>query len=250
MKEISIIIATFNAEQYIGRCLDSIVSQKNDNVELIIIDGQSKDNTVNIIKTFNNSVDIIVSEPDLGIYDAWNKGIKLASGKWIQFIGADDVLVSGAVDSFHNIINANNDRNDVDLISARCKYVKENGDFLRYYGETYTWGKFKRYMCIAHGASLHNKNLFNEVGTYNINFKICSDYELLLRKKSSLQVLYIDTVILQMQTGGMSFSLNAIKETFKIRNYHQTVPLLYNIFIFIKGILVFLIRKFQWRHVY
>ena len=91
-KIISIIIATYNAEKTLKRCLNSIVSQKKDQLELLIIDGCSTDRTMDIVREFAESIDVIVSEVDKGIYDAWNKGIRLATGEWIMFLGADDYL--------------------------------------------------------------------------------------------------------------------------------------------------------------
>ena len=96
-KKISIIIATFNASATIKRCLDSIVPQLTEECELVIIDGGSKDSTNEIIDSYGDKIAIHVSEPDKGIYDAWNKGIRLSSGEWVAFIGADDVLLSGAL---------------------------------------------------------------------------------------------------------------------------------------------------------
>ena len=91
-KIISIIIATYNAEKTLKRCLNSIVSQKKDQLELLIIDGCSTDRTMDIVREFAESIDVIVSEVDKGIYDAWNKGIRLATGEWIMFLGVSIYL--------------------------------------------------------------------------------------------------------------------------------------------------------------
>ena len=93
MKKISIIIATYNAEKTLQRCFDSIRNQKNEKIELIVIDGNSNDNTLSIIESNADIVDYYVSESDKGIYDAWNKGVKVSTGEWIEFLGADDKLL-------------------------------------------------------------------------------------------------------------------------------------------------------------
>lgn len=103
-KIISIIIATYNAEKTLKRCLNSIVSQKKDQLELLIIDGCSTDRTMDIVREFAESIDVIVSEVDKGIYDAWNKGIRLATGEWIMFLGADDYLLEGAMNVYWNYL--------------------------------------------------------------------------------------------------------------------------------------------------
>ncbi|MBP9970812.1 MAG: glycosyltransferase, partial [Paludibacteraceae bacterium] len=98
--KISIIIATYNASKTLNRCLDSIVSQKNSEVELIIIDGGSTDETLSVINSYSSDIDYVLSEKDNGLYDAWNKGIKAAKGDWIMFLGADDQLLSNALEKY------------------------------------------------------------------------------------------------------------------------------------------------------
>ena len=118
MKEISIIIATINASKTIKRCLDSIIIQKEPSVEIIIIDGLSTDSTEEIVQTYGNEIDIFISESDLGIYDAWNKGISVSSGNWIMFVGADDILLPNSIKEIFQFISLNN-VNEIDYISAK-----------------------------------------------------------------------------------------------------------------------------------
>lgn len=242
--DISIIIATYNSADTLERCLDSIVSQKNNRVELIIIDGLSKDGTIEIIKNYGEQIDYYISENDRGVYDAWNKGLAIAKGNWVEFIGSDDMLLPQSIDAFFDIIDSN-DLDNIDLISAKNEYVDQAGTFLRYYGEPFIWKKYRKYMTIAHGSTLHNRNLFNEVGSYNLKFSICGDYELIIRKKS-IKSIHVERAILRMQTGGMSFTLKGIIEAFKIRKYHKTVPIQINLYLFVKGIIGFWIRKIKW----
>jgi glycosyltransferase involved in cell wall biosynthesis len=246
MKIISIIIATYNAERYIERCINSIVQQKNDKIELIIIDGLSVDNTTQIIERYNEQIDCFISEKDSGIYDAWNKGLEYASGKWIQFIGADDILLPGSINAYLYFLETHNTDN-IDFISAKSEYVNSRGKLLQYIGQAYTWEKFRRYMCISHGSTLHNKNMFRETGKYNTCFKICADYELLLRKKDKINTLFFNQFVIRMQTGGLSFSLNGQLETYRIKQFHHTIPEILNIYYLIRGIIGFIIKKIIWR---
>jgi glycosyltransferase involved in cell wall biosynthesis len=92
---ISIVIVTYNASKYLQACLDSINKQSFKNIEILIIDGASKDSTVEIIKNNEARIDFWLSESDNGIYDAMNKGIRYSKGKWVLFLGADDLLLEG-----------------------------------------------------------------------------------------------------------------------------------------------------------
>lgn len=159
--KISIIIATYNASKTLKTCLDSIVPQLCTEAELIIVDGASKDNTNDIIKSFGDNVSVHISEPDKGIYDAWNKGVALSHGEWVMFIGADDILLSNAVSTYLNTIKNTADIDSYDYICAHNEYVNEEGKLLKVLGEEPKWRKMRKGMAAAHVASLHNKhNLF------------------------------------------------------------------------------------------
>ncbi|MHA4741413.1 glycosyltransferase family 2 protein [Dyadobacter sp. MSC1_007] len=244
---ISIIIATYNADKTLMQCLESIVSQKNDNVELILIDAKSKDKTCEIIKSFSDKIDYFISENDQGVYDAWNKGIKVARGRWIMFLGADDKLLPNAIDSYLNYLEST-DSSEFDYISARNEFINDRGRLLKIVGNGAQWSLMKNGMSAAHVASLHNKrNLFDTVGLYNLNYKICSDYEMLLRKKDNLKTGFLNTTIAQMKAGGISFSTKAIKESYKIRELHRTVSRIKNLLLYFRDLLgyaSFRLRKF------
>lgn len=189
--KISIIIATWNAAETLKNCFDSIVPQLTDETELIIVDGGSKDETNDIVRSYGDKVSVHISEPDKGIYDAWNKGVKVAKGDWVMFVGADDVLLSGAIETYLNTIRITENIDSYDYICAHNEYVDKKGKLLKILGDKPTWKAQRRGMTAAHVASLHNrKNLFETIGGYNLDFKICADYELLLRKKQNLRFLY------------------------------------------------------------
>lgn len=231
---ISIIIATYNAEKTLNRCLNSIIPQLNEECEVVIIDGNSKDKTNEIIKSYKGSIAYSISEPDKGIYDAWNKGIKAAKGKWIAFIGADDILLPNALQEYLSLIRKTPNIDSYDYICAQNEYVDNNGKLLMILGNPPEWKFMRKKMVAAHVASLHNKqNLFKKNGEYDLNFKICADYELLVRKHNNLKYIFIPKHIARMQAGGMSLSTKAVKETYKIRQKHKTLPSLLNCIYFI-----------------
>lgn len=200
---ISIITSTFNAHKVLERCIESVLAQDYPNIEYIIIDGGSSDNTVSIIQKFAHKVSYWSSEPDSGIYDAWNKGLSRANGDWIGFLGADDVYLPDAISSYVKYINKSFDQN-LDFISSKVQLVNEMGEAGRVIGNLWEWDKFKRFMNTAHVGSLHSKNFFDRYGLYNLNFKIVGDYEMLLRANKNLRAGFLDQITAKMQTGGIS----------------------------------------------
>lgn len=221
---ISIITATYNAGEVLEDSIKSVLSQNYSNIEYIIIDGGSTDNTLNIINKYKESISYWISEPDCGIYDAWNKGIRLAKGDWIAFLGADDIYVPDAISSYVKLINCSNE--NTEFISSRVELIDLNKNKLRVIGKQWNWADFKIYMSVAHVGSMHSKRLFKKYGNYDLDFKIVGDYEMLLRSKGELRARYLDQVTVKMQLGGVSNqSSGVLKEVFKaklklgIRNY-------------------------------
>ena len=241
---ITIIIATYNAANTIKRCIDSIISQKTADVELIVVDGNSTDNTVEILKSYGNDIDLIISEKDKGIYDAWNKRIKNASGDWIMFLGADDTLIENALNSYITFITESV-TSDVDYLCSKNEYLSTQSVFIKHIGKPYIWSVQLHKMDVAHVASLHNRNLFKEVGVYDLRYPICADYELLLRKKENLKTCFFDSVVARMQIGGVSFSVKAIKEAYHIRKQHKTISGNLNRGIFLWQVFVFYMSRLK-----
>lgn len=239
--KISIIIATYNAGKTLQRCLDSIAQQKTDDIELLVIDGNSKDDTIDIIKRNQTVIDQWVSEPDKGVYDAWNKGIKLAKGQWIQFLGADDMLLAGAMAFYLDYLKHEPELERCDIVFGQCWLMNEQGAKIRKFGDEYSWEQFRHFMRQSHGSALHNRHLFEEVGLFSLQFRICADYELLLRKK--LNTKYVDREIFAMQIGGMSNSVAGLIDTFRVKQYRKSAPTICNIYYLVKGIIGYYFKK-------
>ena len=238
---ISIIIATYNAGKTLGQCLESIIPQKGEEIELIIIDGNSTDNTLSIIKQYQEHIDYYISELDKGIYDAWNKGIIASSANWIMFLGADDELKPGALNDYINYISGTEDIDSFDYICAQNEYVRFDGSFIKIIGKEPSWKNMRYYMAAAHVASLHNrKKLFDEVGLYNTQYSICADYELLLRKRDVLKYRFLPGHIMaKMREGGKSMSSRALFQTFQIRKEHHTLTGIINLVTLLKSLLFY-----------
>lgn len=209
---VSVIIATFNCADTVGAAVESVIRQTYVNIELLVIDGGSKDGTLAELARFAGRIDRIVSETDDGIYDAWNKGVKLAGGEWICFIGADDVLMETAIEEYVRFIDKSG--RGLKYVSSQVNLVKGNGEG-RVIGEAWHWSVFRRFMNVAHVGSFHHRTLFQEYGFFDTSYKICGDYELLLRPKSRLLAGYFPSVTAKMAAGGISqSSLRLFRETY------------------------------------
>lgn len=208
----TIVVATYNAESCLEGLLHSIRPQKNQDVELIIIDGGSNDNTVSIIETHNEIIDFWISEPDKGIYDAWNKGIKYSNGDWILFLGADDFLSEDSITIYNNFLSSSSFSPDLEYICAKVQMLNSAGDSIWVNGDRWGWPQFQKKMTVAHPGSLHSRKLFETYGLYDLNYKISGDYELLLRPRNKLKAAYINNITAKMTEGGVSDSWNGIKE--------------------------------------
>ncbi len=219
---ITIVVATYNSAKTLERCLDSIVPQLNNDCELIVIDGGSKDGTVDIIKEYSNHIAYTISEPDKGVYDAWNKAIPKARGQWITFIGSDDIMLPGAIDLYREFFKTNGI--DFDLISAKLHFVNKEGEIIRDVGEPFDWYKLvNRKLSLAHPGLLHNKRCFEKFGLFDIQYKICGDSEFLQRLGKDLKSGYINDFLVNMTEGGLSDSIDVLHEAFLIRYRNHSI---------------------------
>ena len=171
---ISVIVPVFNDEKRIARCIQSVKNQKYINLELIVIDGGSVDNTLNIIKQNNNKIDFWISEKDKGIYDAFNKGLNLYKGDLIGFVNSDDVLLPNAIEILVDYYNRYKDK---DFFFGS---VKKHWAILYGYKPWkifYTWGFYS-----SHSTGFYIKREAAKiVGTYNTKYKYSADYDYFYR---------------------------------------------------------------------
>lgn len=232
---ITIICATYNAAGTLDDFFSSVRKQTCKDFELIMIDGASSDNTNQIIENNQDIISNYISEPDNGIYDAWNKGIKMASNDWICFVGADDIILPDFVKIYSDTIESNRNQ-DLDYISSKVNYIDSKGRTIFTMGKEWKWKEFRWRMTTAHVGSLHHKNLFREVGYYNTDYKIVGDYELLLRKKDRLSAIYVDRFTINMRAGGVSISLAALKERYRAQRRTAKLNILETSLLFIYGV--------------
>lgn len=202
--KISLITVTRNAEATIQRCIESVLSQDYPNVEYIVIDGLSTDGTVKIVNQYKVQISHFVSEPDSGIYDAMNKGIKIATGDIVGILNADDCFADKTV--LREVAKAFRD-NQIDALYGNLEYVKPGGNIIRRWKSgSYKVGSFNWGWMPPHPTFYCKRLVFNDLGYYDQAFGTAADYELMLRfmHLNKLCVFYLNKVMVKMNTGGAS----------------------------------------------
>jgi len=198
---ISIVVATYNAARTLDRCLASVIAQRFRGWELIVVDGASNDGTQAIIDRYANVIAWRVSEPDGGIYDAWNKGISVARGEYVCFLGADDTYVD--VDALQAIVDATGDRS-FDLVSSRGRIVDVYGKEKGAHGAAWNFRRVGRRMPVCHPGLWHARALFNQYGAFDATYRITGDLDFLLRLPESTRALHLDRITVNVEDAGVS----------------------------------------------
>ncbi len=216
LQKISIITVCYNAQKTIEKTIQSVVNQSYKNIEYIIIDGQSNDKTLSILKLFQSKISKLVSESDSGIYNAMNKGINYASGEYLLFLNSDDYLLSHTV--IENYMTKINEAKQADIFY---------GDLLIYdhtNGKGKIWeakpvsGKTLYNSTLPHPSTIFKRSIFEELGNYDESYKISADHEFFVRafvKNKKFQ--YINILSTLFSTGGVSTSEKHTKQLNKER---------------------------------
>ncbi|MHB1085896.1 MAG: glycosyltransferase family 2 protein [Thiobacillus sp.] len=203
---VTIITSTCNASEHLPKAIQSIRNQTYGNVEWIVVDGASRDGTQDILRQNEDVIDYWVSEPDQGIYDAWNKGLSLARGEWICFLGADDFLwhpdvLEKLAPTLESAYPAHR------VVYGSLATVNARGELLYCLGEPWTSvrHRFASVMALPHPGLMHHRSLFEAHGQFDTSFRIAGDYELLLRELRTGDALFVDDLVVAgMSTGGVS----------------------------------------------
>ena len=205
--KVSIITITYNSAATVEDTLKSVVDQDYPNIEYLIIDGKSKDNTLQIVDKYKDKITKVVSEKDKGLYDALNKGIALASGDIVGMLHSDDLyatnqVISDIVKKFESNPEAEGvyadlvfvDRNDINKITRTW----ESGD--------YEEGDFLNGWMPPHPTFFVRKECYERFGGFNTTLRLSADYELMLRMihKNKIKLAYLPKVVVKMRMGGAS----------------------------------------------
>ncbi|MGG2084588.1 glycosyltransferase [Lysinibacillus pakistanensis] len=202
--KISIITACYNAEKTIEQTIQSVINQSYNNIEYIIVDGASTDGTMDIVRKYEKQIDIIISEPDKGIYDAFNKGAKNATGEYVQYLNADDYLMSSDVlDEVSSFLYKN--RNAV-LVYGGILIENEDTGYKLLRNKKFTFKDIQEGRMIPHPATFLRRDILLEMGLFDTQYCIASDYDLICKvyMKYNDSILYYPKLIATFRTGGMS----------------------------------------------
>lgn len=204
--KVSIITVTFNSASTIEDTLLSVINQDHNNIEYIIVDGRSTDDTLTIVEKYKIKISRVISEKDDGLYYAINKGISLATGDLIGILHSDDFyesknIISSVVDAL-NISGAESAYGDL-------QYVERNNKekIVRYWkSKQYKSGLFLKGWMPPHPAFFVKKDCYTKYGMFNTQLRSSADYELMLRllHKHKVSTVYIPKVLVKMRTGGQS----------------------------------------------
>lgn len=203
--KISIITVVFNNEQTIECAIKSVLAQSYKNLEYIIVDGGSTDNTLKIINAYKSSIGKIISERDTGIYDAMNKGVFAASGDVIGILNSDDLYADNEVIS--DIMKQFNDDPELDILYGNLFYVKRNFTdkvVRKWRSKPYYPSFFENANVPPHPALFIKKRVYKDAGKFDLEYKLASDYEFMLRifKKHTFKSKYLNRLIVRMRLGG------------------------------------------------
>ena len=211
--KISIITATFNSQTTIKQTLESVINQNYSNIEHIIIDGKSSDKTLEIVESYrelykSKNINLIISsKKDQGIYDAFNRGIKLSSGDLIGFLNSDDFFANKNILDIINWAFNKPTNKKVESISANLEYIDSRYQIIRkLQGRSIDKKGFQKGFHPAHPTFYVRKEIFEKFGNFDLSYKIAGDYELMLRfiVKNNINNLYIDDNFVKMKIGRIS----------------------------------------------
>tara|TARA_B110000114_G_scaffold23636_1_gene22985 strand:- start:2215 stop:2967 length:753 start_codon:yes stop_codon:yes gene_type:complete len=217
LPKITIVTIVYNGEKYIRETILSLINQGYENLEYIIIDGGSTDNTLNIIDEFKSKINVIISEKDSGISDAFNKGLSHATGDLIGFLNADDFYEPFALNKLSNFYLENKLKGEnIPFVIHGKTYSLEN-DIKKIKNDTSLgWWLSAPF---SHCSSFISNDYYTTYGGFNLSYKIAMDVDFFLKSYNEIQYYRINCFIATQRTGGVS-DINRIKG---YKEYYQTV---------------------------
>lgn len=241
---LSIVTVVRNGEPFLEETISSVVAQKTGDVEYIIIDGASSDGTLAIIRKYEEHIDYWISEPDRGIYEAMNKGVKASKGAFIGLLNSGDRYAAGAMTLVLNEIR-NMENRDAVIAGGVAMLDKSEKITATHMVDVNSLSNKFRFMPLNHPAMFVANSIYAEVGLYREDLRICSDYDLVLKLlERKVESRFIPEVLTEMRAGGMSDSpatlFTRLHEGFRIRRQYK--GLVYSSMIVARELMSFLYR--------
>ncbi|MCD7973421.1 MAG: glycosyltransferase [Candidatus Azobacteroides sp.] len=207
--KVSIITTCYNREHSIKNTIESVLNQDYDNIEYIIVDSASTDGTMEVVNEYKDRVTTIISEPDTGIYNTINKGIRLATGDLVGVMHSDDIFFSRNVIS---LVARAFEKNEIDLLYGNGIFInlKTKRVVRNWISGTFHPSKIVRGWLPLHTTVYIKREIVNKYGLYDESFKIAADSEFLLRYmyELNLNIYYLNRYLIRMGMGGASTSLS------------------------------------------
>lgn len=204
--KISIITVCYNSEATIRDTIESVLSQSYTNIEYIIIDGASSDDTMKIIEEYQDRISTVVSEPDKGIYDAMNKGIKLSTGDVVGILNSDDFFANNTVIS--SVADAFENDKLISGIYGDLIYVQRNNCDIKvrnYNSNFFAKWKIRFGLMLPHPTLYLKREVFSNFGFYKLTYRVAADFEFITRLVMGGVVLKrLPKVMVKMRDGGIS----------------------------------------------
>ena len=245
--KISIITVTYNSEETLEETILSVTSQEGVDLEYVIVDGASTDNTLDILKKYRSQIDVLISEPDHGIYDAMNKGIAKASGDVIGILNSDDFYASDSI--LHEVVQRF-ESSQCDLLYGDIVFVEKDTLSIRRRWRSGAKRGFQLGWHPPHPSLFVSSQAYAVAGLYNTSFKIAADFEFMLRafEIHKLSAEYLPKTLVHMRMGGES--TGSIQSIFRghqeVRNaFHQNkmnIPPLYPVYRYVPKLIDYIKR--------
>ena len=225
MSSVSVVVSVLNAAGTLQQCIDSVLRQTHPRVELIVIDGGSTDGTREILEGNAPRLAYWVSEPDRGIYHAWNKALAQVRNDWVCFLGADDYLwAPDVLERLAPVLARAHP--PCRIVYGQVAVVNVHGAEMARVGEEWprVRRRFPQIMCLPHTGLMHHRSLFEARGRFDESFRIGGDYEMLLRELQAAEPCFVPMVVAGMRHGGVSSdpagSLRMLREFRRAQRMH------------------------------
>ncbi len=203
---VTIVTSVFNGKKYLEETILSVLSQSYDNIEYIIIDGGSTDGTIDIIKKYEGKIDYWLSEPDSGMYEAINKGLKIAQGDILAYLNSDDLYYS---DTVKTVVQYFQEHLETELVYGQCDFINEKGQFLyRYYCSKFRWKFFisRNSSSIAQPTTFWRRVIHKKIGYFDTTLKLSSDFDFYIKTGKICSMDYIKTPLSKFRIHNASLS--------------------------------------------